>query len=350
MASVVERKLKNGSSSWIVHVRVKGEKAVSKTFETRSLAEEFGLKTEALLMEQLRAPGQALSSKSFYQERFKHAIALFLAHEATPEHHRFTLKPVMKHFPDCLIGELRPSHVATYVKKMMELYSRMGRSYKPNTIATHLASMSAVFKWRAKEYDIDAKTNVFSRSQLPKGWDTQRDRRLAPDEERRLMQILRKKGSSHYRWRLLIKLALETAARQGELFLAEWSEFNFQTRCWSIPKQHTKTKVARMVPLSKRAMRILKALKRLSPPGEERPFESLVSAGNIRCAFRQYLKAAGVVDFRFHDLRHEAVSRMVLNKRQLSVFEIMKIVGHSSTQMLNRYANLRGEELVNRME
>ena len=40
---------------------------------------------------------------------------------------------------------------------------------------------------------------------------------------------------------------------------------------------------------------------------------------------------------------------MVFFKRELSVFEIMKIAGHKSLDMLNRYANLRGEELVDRM-
>ena len=56
------------------------------------------------------------------------------------------------------------------------------------------------------------------------------------------------------------------------------------------------------------------------------------------------------MNFRFHDLRHEAISRMVLYKRQLSVFEIMRIVGHSNAEMLHRYANLRGDEMSDRME
>lgn len=70
----------------------------------------------------------------------------------------------------------------------------------------------------------------------------------------------------------------------------------------------------------------------------------------MSCGFRRYADRAGLVDYRFHDLRHEAISRMVLYKRKLSVFEIMAIVGHSSTKMLMRYANLRGEELVDRMD
>ena len=54
----------------------------------------------------------------------------------------------------------------------------------------------------------------------------------------------------------------------------------------------------------------------------------------------------GIADLRWHDLRHEAISRMVLKQRHLSVFEIMDIVGHSSIEMLKRYTNLRGDELA----
>lgn len=47
--------------------------------------------------------------------------------------------------------------------------------------------------------------------------------------------------------------------------------------------------------------------------------------------------------------RHEAISWMILFKRDLSVIEFMMIVGHRQLDMLNRYANLRTEELVKRM-
>ena len=80
-----------------------------------------------------------------------------------------------------------------------------------------------------------------------------------------------------------------------------------------------------------------------------RVFHRLGTPGSVSGLFHRYTLAAGVNDFRFHDLRHEAISRMVFSKRDLSVFEIMKIAGHKSLDMLNRYANLRGEELVNRM-
>ncbi|WP_261531286.1 tyrosine-type recombinase/integrase, partial [Burkholderia multivorans] len=59
-------------------------------------------------------------------------------------------------------------------------------------------------------------------------------------------------------------------------------------------------------------------------------------------------KEAGVPDFRFHDLRHEAVSRFV--EAGLSDQEVAAISGHKSMQMLKRYTHLRAEDLVGKLD
>jgi integrase len=102
--------------------------------------------------------------------------------------------------------------------------------------------------------------------------------------------------------------------------------------------------------LSKAAIRAFKLLKLLCKPGETRVFPRLGKPRSVSTRFHLIMEELGIEDLRFHDLRHEAISRMVLYKRKLSVYEIMTIVGHSSLQMLNRYANLRGDELADRMD
>jgi Site-specific recombinase XerD len=59
-------------------------------------------------------------------------------------------------------------------------------------------------------------------------------------------------------------------------------------------------------------------------------------------------KEAGLTDFRFHDLRHEAVSRLV--EAGLSDQEVAAISGHKSMQMLKRYTHLRAEDLVGKLD
>jgi integrase len=94
----------------------------------------------------------------------------------------------------------------------------------------------------------------------------------------------------------------------------------------------------------------MRILKMIASSESTRVFHTLGEPTTVSASYHRYVLESGVVDLRFHDLRHEAISRMVLYKRQLSVFEIMKIVGHRSLEMLNRYANLRGDELAHKME
>jgi integrase len=68
----------------------------------------------------------------------------------------------------------------------------------------------------------------------------------------------------------------------------------------------------------------------------------------IEKAWDDAKKKAGAPDFRFHDLRHEAVSRMV--ELGLSDQEVASISGHKSMQMLRRYTHLRAEDLVSRLD
>ena len=185
---------------------------------------------------------------------------------------------------------------------------------------------------------------------------------LEPDEEDRLMQVVSKRLRAVY-WRLLIELAIETSAREQELVLAEVSEVNFRSKVWTIPKEHSKTDYVRDVPLSKNAVKIILALKSMldqhnaalvskrphDHTPETRLFFKFASPSSVCTGFADIVKAADIKDFRFHDLRHTAITRMTLNKRELEVHEIMRLAGHRSMKMFIHYSNYRAEDLVNRM-
>lgn len=75
--------------------------------------------------------------------------------------------------------------------------------------------------------------------------------------------------------------------------------------------------------------------------GKRRPYE-------FRPAWHRALKKAGIKGLRFHDLRHEAVSRLV--EIGLGDREVAAISDHKSMQMLKRYTHLRAEDLVERLD
>ena len=60
--------------------------------------------------------------------------------------------------------------------------------------------------------------------------------------------------------------------------------------------------------------------------------------------FTRLKEQCGIEDLRFHDLRHEATSRLF--EKGLNPVEVATITGHKDTKMLMRYTHLRAEDLV----
>ncbi len=152
----------------------------------------------------------------------------------------------------------------------------------------------------------------------------------------------------------IVSIALETGMRSGEIAPLRRPQVDIERRIVRVVD--TKNDGQRTVPLSKRATTLFKAAM-MNPA---RPSDcSLVffgepgKDGNRRpYAFTKIwgllVKNLQLSDFRFHDLRHEAVSRLV--EGGLSDQEVSSISGHKSMQMLKRYTHLRSEDLVARLD
>ena len=79
---------------------------------------------------------------------------------------------------------------------------------------------------------------------------------------------------------------------------------------------------------------------------EERVFP--ITGNALRLAWERIKHRAGIEDLRFHDLRHEAISRFF--EKGLSVPEVASISGHRDLRMLQRYAHARNEEILRKFD
>ena len=105
----------------------------------------------------------------------------------------------------------------------------------------------------------------------------------------------------------------------------------------------TKSGGARAVPLSKRAVKTIKSLPRRLD-GELFPE---AGASSVSHKFRALCDRAGIEGLRFHDLRHEATSRLF--ELGLNPMEVAAITGHKTLVMLKRYTHLRAEDLARKL-
>ena len=99
-------------------------------------------------------------------------------------------------------------------------------------------------------------------------------------------------------------------------------------------------------PLSKAAMGLLEGLWDSCEDSEERVFP--ITGNALRLAWERIKQRAGIEDLRFHDLRHEAISRFF--EKGLSVPEVAAISGHRDLRMLQRYAHARNEVIIAKLD
>jgi integrase len=162
--------------------------------------------------------------------------------------------------------------------------------------------------------------------------------RILNDEELSRLFIQLEKISPWYK--PLVEIALETAMRRGELMSLLWVNVNFDKCIAFLPL--TKNGDSRYVPLSMKAIKILKSLPR---DIEGRVFP--LNKQTVSILFLRAARRAKISDIHFHDLRHMGITRLA------SIFsnpmEVAAISGHKSLSMLQRYTHIKAEDLVKKI-
>lgn len=139
----------------------------------------------------------------------------------------------------------------------------------------------------------------------------------------------------------VVSFAVDTAARLSEIERCRWKDINLSERTVLIRK--TKNTHPRTVPLWPATAKML--------AGMERRADGLVfgPAGQISRCWAELIGRTTLDDFRFHDLRHEAISRF-FERTDLTDVEIASISGHRTMAMLKRYAHLRANKLAVKLD
>lgn len=238
------------------------------------------------------------------------------------------------------------------------------------TVNRELNVLSAVINHSRREWGVHIENPVamVKRPPAPRA----RSRRLSPLEEQYLMDELGVsprnadgtfgRGARNNYLEPIVMLALETAMRRGEMLSLLWENIDLEAQVAHLPL--TKNGDSRDVPLSQRAVSILRNL----AEDDDVPVEGVVfntSADAIKKGFpraiararQTYLndclatgkkpKIGFLEDIHFHDLRHEATTR--LSKKLSNVLELSAVTGHRDLRMLKRYYHPRAEDLAKKL-
>ena len=165
-----------------------------------------------------------------------------------------------------------------------------------------------------------------------------RTRRLEANEKDRILTVAKAQRNDYIC--SVIEFAIETGMRRSEILKLKWCNINFYTGFASL--FDTKNGEDRKVPLTKRCTEVPNQL----PRSHEHVFP--ISATCLHQAWQRAVKKAGIYDLRFHDLRHEAVSRFF--EMGMSVPEVALISGHKDLTQLFRYTHLNPENVFTKYE
>lgn len=323
---------KRGDKQWEAQIRKKGFEHVNKTFKTKQRAVEW-----AATIESEMARGLFENRAEAESTTLREAIERYMSEVSISKK---GVKAELVRFNWWLNDPLANRSLAS-LKGADFAKWRDTRllTVLPATARRDLSVISHVFTICRKEWNINV-VNPIENIRMPSVRNA-RERRLEGDEEVRLLAALKDSGKgklANHWMRPLTIMAIETAMRQGELLSIKWVDV--EEKYIHLPD--TKNDTARNVPLSPRARDVLSALPR-SIGGEVFP----TSQSAVTQSWRRACRRAGIVGLTFHDLRHEATTRLA---DKMPSEKLMKITGHKDTKMLARYYHPRVEDLAKLLE
>lgn len=373
---------KRGEHQWQARVRRKGYPAQLKTFETRVEAEAWARKIESeidggVFVSRAEAEATSLNEALDRYEREIVPGKKGRAQEASVirmwKATTLVLRPM---------AAIRSSDIAKQRDEWL-------KTCKPATVLRRIALLSHVFKIARHEWGMESLTNPVEFVTKPAPHNARTRRITAVDAvsgrgagDGELERVITSSGSTVLP--AIIRLAVETAMRRGEIVELRWENVDLKKRVAHLPE--TKNGTSRDVPLSSRAVAALEASKpheEGAGPGEKSAKKTPKNTSKVRAAapltglvfsissdavtrafersvlrarrvYEDECEAAGRVpdqkfltDLRFHDLRHEAASRLA---SIYQLHELAKITGHKDPRMLMRYYHPRAEDLAKRLD
>jgi integrase len=320
--------IRNRDGRWQARVSRKGFPTEVRSFDSRAAATKWARAIEASI-----DAGNHIGPSGIAQMSLKQLLERYKA-EVTPtkrgaadEEIRLTAM-MRRRLAGFNMANLTPERVAEFRDERL-------RSVGRATVIRDLSLLSGVIAHARREWGLTTQNPcaLVRKPVTPPG----RDRVLTFQEEERLLAAIVPTGRKNKLMPFIVRLALETAMRRGELLATRWENIDLDAR--TIHLAITKNGDARVVPLSTRAQQTLIDME---PKQSGVVFPITVAA--LDRAFRVGCVRAGIADLRFHDLRHTATSRMA--KKLPNLIELSAVTGHKTMQMLKRYYHPKASDLA----
>lgn len=347
MLTIVRRPRANGSSAYRAVVRVKRKGKIvyseSRTFDRERLARAWG-KRRDLELQSAEGLEKLKAAKLTLAELITRYIAEVDAIKPFGRSKRYTLESLLaSDLARKIAIDLTSADVIEHCK------IRRSEGAGPATVIQDITYLRTILGlchagWGLPitTYAVDSAKPVLNQLGLI-GKSGRRDRRINPEEIQQLLLAFHERGGkrqSSIPMADIFEFAIETAMRQNEICNIRWEDLNKDKRTILIrerkdPKnKHNNNQV---VPLLGKSFEIILKQPRI----DDRIFP--YNSKSVGAAFSRVVRSLGIYDLRFHDLRHEAASRLF--EQGYDIHEVSLVTGHKDWNMLRRYTQIKPESL-----
>lgn len=354
MASINKRQGPRGRTVWQARIVRKGYPRQFRTFDTKATAESWARQVESEIDQGSFISRSEAESTTIAQalERFKEER---ISNLRGGDLESGRISRLNKHLGEYTLATLTSVIVAQYRD------SRLKEGASAQTVIHELGLLGRLFG-QCNEWGITLPrgnpVQGVKRPRKPQG----RNRRLESEEEKWLLSAAEDYGGVIGP---IIRFALETAMRRSEIASMDWKHLDRVKRVLKIPHEpdtpnQTKNEQSREIPLSSTALSILDGLPTPKVGSVWNTRADSITQAFIRVRDRAHSayiahcrqnnsqpRHGFLQDMKFHDLRHEATSRLA--KLVPNVIELASITGHTDLKMLQRYYHTRAEELAKKL-
>lgn len=323
MASITKR----GPYQFQAQIRRKGYPTQQRTFESKREAEAWAATVESEMHRGVFVDRSEAERTTLHEALQRYAAEVTPAKRtATRELQRIRFLQ-RQAIASLSLAALRSADIASYRDARLK---NVGAAQ----VRKELGLLSHVLTVARRDWSLPVENSVAGIRKPPA--PRHRERRLEGDEEARLLTGAAE--SKAVTLSFCVTLALETGMRAGEIVGLQWGQIDLANSV--IHLGMTKNGDRRIVPLSEAAEALVRALPRPIHGGRLTGFHD---SNGLGAAFRRACERAGITGLRFHDLRHEAASRLAPH---MPVATLAKVMGWKTLQMAMRYYNPTAEELV----
>lgn len=320
---------------WHTQIRKKGFSPQTKTFQTKAAATAWSRRVE-----------MSMDNGSWIDARESRSVLIeHIVDDLVYSYERFGLEvagpklgqlnQIKEYFHGISIHDLTFHDVLDFAAFRLETVAA-------STMQTQMYYLKqAVTNSRIKTEQpvVDMAIDELKKKKLIMG-SVRRDRRLEPGEYETLMRAAKGHWIS-----AAIDLAVESGMRQGEIHALKWADIDEKKGVIHLMRKDKHAKGGKSkcyIPLLQGVREAL--LRSSNVLGQGPNLINVKRAASISDKFARITAKLGIDDLRFHDLRHEAISRMF--ERGMRVEQVRVVSGHRTLDQLSRYVNLRAEDLT----